>query len=241
MQHVKQFFTKKNLLFIATFAILGFLALQIPVTQLVGSKVKFTFYDAFAPIAGSFIGGVPGVIAVFLTQLFNFLAHGANIEDAGTFVRFFPALFAVLYFAKKNWLNMLIPALAIVAFIANPVGREVWYFSLFWLIPIIAYFFRDRFLFARALGATFTAHAVGGALWIWMFALPAAAWNALIPVVMAERFLFTLGICGSFILVNNFLYILEEKNLLKIGFYINQKYLAPIMRKKQDAVKTSSL
>ena len=240
MKYLHQFITKKNLLFIAIFAIVGFIALQIPVAQLEGSRVKFTIYDAFAPIAGSFIGSIPGVIAVFLMQFFNFLIHGAEIVDTGTIIRFFPMLFAVLYFAKKRAANLVIPALAIVAFIAHPIGREVWYFSLFWLIPIIAHFFRDRFLIARALGATFTAHAVGGALWIWVFALPAPVWNSLISVVIAERMLFALGICGSFILVNNLLGFLEKKHLLNLGFYIDQKYLAPILRNEHNTATTSS-
>ena len=231
MKYFHQFITKKNVLFITIFVILGFIALQIPVAQLAGSKVKFTIYDAFAPVAGSFIGSIPGAIAVFLMQFFNFLVHGAQIEDAGTVIRFFPLLFAVLYFAKKGKVNIIIPVLAIAAFIAHPIGRTVWYFSIFWLIPIAAHFFRDRFLLVRALGATFTAHAVGGALWIWVFALPASAWDSLIPVVITERLLFALGISGSFILVNNLLGFLEKKHLLNIGFYIDQKYLAPILRR----------
>ena len=240
MKYFHQLITKKNLLFVAIFAILGFIALQIPVAQLAGSKVKFTIYDAFAPVAGSFIGSIPGVIAVFFMQFFNFLVRGAQIQDAGTIIRFFPMLFAVLYFSKKGKINLIVPALAIVAFIAHPIGRTVWYFPIFWLIPIAAHFFRDQFLFARALGATFTAHAVGGALWIWFFALPAPVWNSLIPVVIAERLLFALGICGSFILVNNLLGLLEKRRLLYLGFYIDQKYLAPVLRNKQNEPATSS-
>lgn len=241
MKYFQQLITKKNLLFVAIFAVFGFIALQIPVTQIMGSKVKFTVYDAFAPVAGSFIGSLPGVIAVFLMQFFNFLVQGARIEDAGTIIRFFPMLFAALYFAKKGRLNLIIPALAIAAFIAHPIGRTVWYFSLFWLIPMVAYFLRDRFLFARALGATFTAHAVGGALWIWVFSLPAPVWNSLIPVVIAERLLFALGISGSFILVNNLLGLLEKKNILKLGFYLDSKYLMPVLRREWRASATSSM
>lgn len=163
-------------------------------------------------------------------QLLNFLIHGAQITDVGTIIRFFPMLFAVLYFAKKKKINLIIPIIAIGAFLAHPIGREVWYFTLFWTIPIISHFLRDRFLFARALGATFTAHAVGGALWIWAFALPASVWNGLIPVVAAERLLFALGICGSFVVVNNLLGLLEKKRLLRLGFFIDQKYLIPTLR-----------
>lgn len=230
MHYLKQFITKKNLLFIAIFALVGFIALQIPVAQLEGSKAKFTVYDAFAPVAGSFIGSIPGVTAVFLMQLSNFFVHGAQIADIGTIIRFFPMLFAVLYFAKKGKINAIVPIIAIAVFIAHPIGREVWYFTLFWAIPIISHFLRDRFLLARALGATFTAHAVGGATWIWAFALPASVWNGLIPVVAMERLLFALGICGSFVVVNNLLGFLEKKRLLQLGFFVDQKYLIPTLR-----------
>src|SRR3989344_5067901 len=230
MSNIKQYFTKKKVLFIIIFTVLGFIALQIPITQLEGSKAKFMVYDAFAPVAGAFIGTLPGVVAVFLMQFVNFVVHGAVVEDAGTIIRFFPMLFAVLYFARKGKFNLVIPVVAIAAFITHPIGREVWYFSLFWTIPIATYFFRDRFLVARALGATFTAHAVGGALWIWTFSLPAPIWNSLIPIVVAERLLFAFGIAGSFVLVNNLLGFLAKKRVLNLGFYIDPKYLIKALR-----------
>jgi hypothetical protein len=182
-------------------------------------------YDAFAPVAGAFIGTLPGVLAVFFMQFINFLVHGAVIEDIGTIIRFLPMLFAVLYFARKSKFNLIIPIIAILAFIVHPIGRTVWYFALFWTIPIIAYFFRDRFLLARSLGATFTAHAVGGALWIWVFALPAPVWISLIPIVILERALFAIGISVSFVLVNNLLAFLKKKQILNLGFNIEGKYL----------------
>src|SRR3989338_7052394 len=230
MSNIKQYFTKRNVLFVVIFAVLGFIALQIPIAQLEGSQAKLMVYDAFAPVAGAFIGALPGVLAVFFMQFINFLVHGAVIEDAGTIIRFLPMLFAALYFARKSKFNIILPVLAIIAFVSHPVGRSVWYFALFWTIPVIVYFFRDRFLLARALGATFTAHAVGGALWIWVFALPAPVLDSLIPIVIAERLLFALGISGSFILVNNLLGFWEKKYILNLGFTINQGYLLGALR-----------
>ncbi len=227
---MKTFFTKQNLWFIAIFTVLGFLALQVPVTQLVGSKAKFTLFDAFGPIAGSFIGTVPGVVAVFLMQLFNFLVHGANVLDVGTIIRFFPSLFAVAYFSRKSKLGVIVPLLAIVAFIANPIGRSVWYFSLFWLIPIVCHFFRDRFIVARALGATFTAHAVGGSLWIWAFALPKAVWVSLIPIVAMERALFTVGIMVAYVVVTNALGYFMKQKIVRLPFHLEPKYILPALR-----------
>ena len=227
MQNIQKHLTRKNLYFVVIFTVVGFVALQIPVAQLAGSGAKFTIFDAFAPMTGAFIGSIPAVIAVLLMHSFNFFAHGAHIQDVGTIIRFFPMLFAVLYFARKGKLNILVPLIAIVVFLMHPIGREVWYFSLFWTIPIFAYFLRDRFLFARALGATFSAHAVGGAAWIWAFALPASVWNSLIPVVFAERLLFALGIMASYVLLNNLLYALEQKRILNLGFSVDHKYLLP--------------
>src|SRR3989344_96898 len=149
MSNVKQYFTKRNVLFVVIFAVLGFIALQIPIAQFEGSKAKFMVYDAFAPVAGAFIGVLPGVLAVFFMQFINFLVHGAVIEDAGTIIRFLPMLFVVLYFAKKGKFNLVIPIIAILAFIAHPIGRTVWYFS---LIPVVVL---ERALFAIGISVSF--------------------------------------------------------------------------------------
>lgn len=222
---MRHYFTKKNLLFLAIFTILGLIALQIPFTQLVGSKVSFTLFDFFGPIATGFIGTGPGIVAVLLMQLVNFLIHGAQVVDAGTVIRFFPMLAAAWYFGAKSKFNLILPLLAIIAFIAHPIGRTVWYFSLFWTIPVICYWLRDRFLLARSLGTTFSAHAVGGALWIYAFNLPAAVWLGLIPVVAVERGLFALGIAGMYVVMSNVLNWLMVKRVIKIGLPLERKYL----------------
>jgi hypothetical protein len=207
---------KKKIVFVVIFAVLGFLALQVPLVQVVGSKAKFTLFDSFAPIAGAFLGSIPGMIAVLLMQLGNFFVHGAEVVDAGTIIRFFPALFAAMYFARKTKFNLAIPLLAILAFNIHPIGRSVWYYSLFWLIPVACYFWQEKFLLARSLGATFTAHAVGGAAWIWAFSLPKAVWISLIPVVAVERIIFALGMAVTYVLVNNILAVLEQKNIVSL-------------------------
>lgn len=222
---MKTYLTKRNILFITIFAALGLLALQVPFTQLVGSKVKFTLFDFFGPIATGFIGTVPGVIAVFLMQFVNFLIHGAEVVDTGTIIRFFPMLFAAWYFGHKSKFNWIVPLVAIIAFVAHPIGRTVPYFAAFWLIPMAMYFLRERFLLARALGATFSAHAVGGALWIWVFALPKAVWVGLIPVVAVERALFAVGIAVMYVVLNNVLAFLVKKRVVRWEFLVNQKYV----------------
>src|SRR3989338_9662379 len=149
--------------FIILFSLLGFLAMQIPFSQLVGAEnIRFSLFDFYGPIAGAFIGSLWGVATVVIMQLINWAVNGFAM-DAGTMIRLFPMLFAVLYFARKSKLALLVPVAAMIAFWSHPEGRLAWYYALYWLIPIAMHFFRDRFLFARALGATFTAHSVGGA------------------------------------------------------------------------------
>lgn len=188
-------FTSKiqKTLFTLLVCALGFIALQIPFTKLLGANVKFTMFDFYAPIVGIFLGSPIGLAAVVVTQLVNWAFHGFAL-DAGTIIRFFPILAATLYFSKKSLWQVILPVVCMIAFLAHPEGRAAWMFSLYWLIPIAMYFAHEKAVLAKALGATFTAHAVGGALWIWTFNMKAAIWMSLIPIVWKERGLMALGI-----------------------------------------------
>jgi len=221
-----------KLIFFTGFTLLGILALQVSLTQLVGSSVKFTLFDAFAPIAGAFLGTSAGALAVLIMQGFHFVTNGMNFSDPGALIRILPIVFAALYFSKKMSLNVFIPALAIIAFIANPIGREVWYFSLFWTIPIACYFLQERWLLARALGATFMAHSVGGALWVWFVPLPAAVWAGLIPIVIMERLLFAGGIMVTYLAVNNAFAFLNEKLKFSHKFPVQERNVLGRFQKK---------
>ena len=161
----------------------------------------------------------------------NLVTHGfSGINTASPLtlaatLRFLPFIVGVYFFAKKEGKLLVIPALAIIAFNLHPVGRSVWFYSLFWVIPFLVWPFRERFLLARALGTTMTAHAVGGAVWIWAFPTTALFWTALIPIVILERSIFTLGISSSYILMNNVLAFLSSKKLLPRGILVSKKYL----------------
>lgn len=230
----KNYGSAPKIFFLMLFFVAGLIALQIPVAHVAGSKATFTVYDSFAPIAGAFLGSIPGAITVLMMQVANFFLHGAVVQDIGTIIRFFPMIFGVLYFARKTRADLIIPFIAIVAFLAHPIGRQVWYFSLFWIIPIAAHFFRDRFLFIRALGATFSAHAVGGALWIWAFALPVSVWNSLIPIVAIERILFAVGISFSFVAAANVLSLIASRTPFRVGVWIDERYLLPFLRRRYE-------
>ncbi len=215
---------KNQLSFAFFFTILGLIALQIPFTTVLGSGTKFTLFDFLAPTAGAFLGTIPGIISVLLMQLINIALHGFNNVGFASLIRLFPVLFGVFYFSKKRSTDLFIPLLAIIAFNLHPIGRSAWQYSLFWLIPIAAHFWRKN-LFIRSLGATFTAHAVGGALWVWAFGLSKTMWLSLIPQTAMERTLMAAGISISFVVLTNVLKLLAKNKLLPFIPHLEKQYL----------------
>jgi hypothetical protein len=210
------------------FVALGFVALQLPINNLAGSGARFTLFDLFAPTSAAFLGTPLGLLAVLLMQIVNLAFHGFANMDKGVIIRLFPILFGALFFSRvvkknSNWL-LLIPLLSIVSFNLNPVGRSVWYFSMYWTIPFLVYPFVKKSLVARSLSSTFVAHSVGGAIWIWAFHLPAVVWQGLVPVVAFERGIMTLGICASYILLNNVVAIASRRSRL-LSLCLDKKYL----------------
>ena len=150
------------------------------------------------------MGSALGAIAVFVTQGLDLIALGKEATLLNI-ARVFTLVFAAWYFGtsvKQKWVAI-VPALAIVLFVLHPVGMQVWYFAvMFWSIPILAKFVFADNVFAKSLGATLTAHAVGGVLWIYSLPTTPEFWNGLIPIVVYERLLFAVGISVSFLALN---------------------------------------
>lgn len=202
---------KNQILLTAVLTVLGIFALQIPFTRLLGANVKFTLFDFLAPTFGAFLTTVPGIFSVLLIQLVNILIHGISNVGVASIIRLFPILFGVFYFSQKRSANVVIPVIAIVAFNLHPIGRSAWQYSLMWLIPIAAHFFRKN-LYIRSLGSTFTAHAVGGALWVWAFGLTREMWLALLPQSLMERAVMAGGITASYLIISKVIALLKAYN-----------------------------
>lgn len=203
------------------FITLVYFSNKINFSALVGAESQFfTLYQFFGPVAGGILGSLSGAVTVLLAQLIDFIVVGKEFSIINM-IRLAPMIFAAVYFAihskntpKSKFIQIIVPAICIIAFILHPVGRQAWFFSLYWLIPIIGALIPQRWrgaLLWRSYGATFTAHAVGGALWVYTIPMTAQQWVALIPIVAFERFLFGAGIAGSYVAVNSLLDILAEK------------------------------
>ena len=203
---MSKIFSKKGIIFLLLFAALVFIGKKINFSPLVGAENQFfTLFQFFGPVAGGFLGPVIGALSVLIAQSANFLFTGTEVNLINL-IRLTPMIFAAYYFgSKKRNLSIVVPLIAIALFVLHPIGRQVWFFSLYWTIPIIIKFLPKKYSNSvplRSLGATFTAHSVGGAAWIYTVPMTAGQWIALIPVVAYERLLFAAGIAGSYVVLN---------------------------------------
>ena len=81
----------------------------------------------------------------------------------------------------------------------------------------------------NSLGATFTAHAVGTIIFLYMFGLTPAIWMALIPVVFTERGVFTIGIWASCLALNTVLdFLTNFKAVHFLKPLVNKNYLISV-------------
>lgn len=227
-----EFLTTKKMIFLALFFVLVLVGNRINFSPVIGAENQFfTLFQFFGPIAGSFLGPLFGIISVFSAQLTDFLIVG---KEAGwlNLLRLLPMLFAAYYFgSKKKIASIIIPLVCIALFVLHPVGRQAWFFSLYWLIPVFAKILPKNIpgsLLFCSYGATFTAHAIGGVIWLYTVPMAAEQWVALIPIVAYERFLFGLGIAGSYLVINNVLNACLQKWKEQIPakvLFLDRKYL----------------
>jgi len=87
-----------------------------------------------------------------------------------------------------------------IAFWLHPIGSQVWYFALLWLIPaaicVIPKVKNNPFF--DGVGAAFVDHAAGSVLYLYALNIPAAAWQAAFLQAVFERITFGAGIALSY-------------------------------------------
>lgn len=212
---LKKLITKKGLLFLFIFSILVFVGDRINFSKVIGVENQyFTLFQFFGPVAGAFLGPVVGILAVLIAEIGSFILLGKAFTLINV-LRLLPMLFAAWYFGtKKDKLSLLIPAAAIILFVTHPIGKQAWLYSMFWTIPLIIKLLPKKYggrAFLKSLGSTFTAHAIGSIVWLYLIPMTPEAWIALIPVVIYERLMFAGGITISFIALNTLLDKLDVK------------------------------
>lgn len=204
---MKKFYNLNTVLLLVGFVLLVAVADNIKVFKLwetgaASANQYFTLVQTFAPTMGAFFGPVLGAGVVLVAELFSFVFNAKEVSLINI-LRLSPMLFAAAYFAlytKKAKLGVLAPLVCIALFLMHPVGAAAWPFALFWLVPVAALAFPQNLLL-RSYGATFSAHAIGSALWLYTIPTDAAYWIGLMPIVLVERTVFAAGISASYYLV----------------------------------------
>ncbi|MFH0835150.1 MAG: hypothetical protein V1881_02310 [Candidatus Micrarchaeota archaeon] len=217
---------KRSVLFLAIFAVLGLAAYQVGFSTILGvPSQSFTFFQFVGPVGGQILSPVLGVMSVALVEAGNFLLSGKPL-DFTALIRLFPMMFAAFYFGTKRKEIVAVPILAMLLFWMHPEGAQAWYYALYWLIPVAAFmFFKDN-LFAKSLGATFTAHCVGSVAFLYAFNIPAATWTMLIPIVAWERLSFALGIAASCVAISTALDYVTQKTKYRAPLDLRHSLLA---------------
>ncbi len=227
---MKNIVSRRGIVFVFLFVALTLVGMEINFSPIIGMDNQFfTLFQFFGPIAGGFLG-LFGIVVVLFAELINFVLVGKEITVINLF-RLTPMLFSFFYFRRNaktkfsDKLSIIIPVLAMLAFWSTPAGLEAWYYALFWTIPIIVKFLPDM-LFLRSLGATFTAHAVGGSLTALIVpTMTAEVWTMLIPITAIERGLFALGITASFVLFTNILSVVDKVWDINKVINIDRRYV----------------
>lgn len=164
-----------------------------------------TFFSAtncIVPLAGAFCG-MFGSTVLFACAFLMRMIFAGGLLPVFSLVHMVPGLCAGYYWASRSAaIRLFIPFLCMVLFILHPVGGAAWYYALYWLIPMLIYLYRTDHLFLTALGSTFTAHAVGSVIWLYMVPMSVANWHMLIPVVLIERLLMAGGMVLMHMLIS---------------------------------------
>jgi len=215
----------KGFAFLLLFTIIALVASSINFSTVLGApNQSFTFFQFLGPIAGGFLGAGAGILSVLLAQVISFIWLGKTV-DLINILRLAPMLFAALYFAKYSkgkLVQATVPLVCMALFMLHPIGAQAWFYSLYWLIPAIVLVLPEH-LFLRSLGSTFTAHAIGGIIWLYFIPTTPAFWMALIPIVAFERLMFASGISVSYIAFNTVLARVEA--VAKSGFvFVDRRY-----------------
>lgn len=170
----------------------------IKVSFLLGSQmIWFSGVNSVLPLAGAF-GGVLGAGLVFLMRQILHLVFFKTVS-LSFLAMCIPGFCASLYWATNHYvIRLLLPIACMGLFIAHPVGSQAFFYSLYWLIPVVLYFVPRKSLFLHALGSTFVAHAVGSVIWCYTVPMTVGMWTALMPIVILERVLFAFGMVVAY-------------------------------------------
>lgn len=194
----------QKIFIIGLFILLEFILLNFDVIKIVGvDNAAFPAAAAFAPAVAGIIGPIAFWIIVLTNTTFA-LVSGNLFGKAFLVILVYmgiPLAFASLYFGGKSRRIILVPLICMLLFWLHPIGFQVWYFAMLWLIPIVIRFIpeiRGISPVLNGIGTAFVDHAVGSILYLYAIDIPAIAWQSVFLQAIFERITFGLGIAISY-------------------------------------------
>ena len=210
--------------FFAFFFMMGIIVFsKIKLHHIFGTNAKFSLLTMFGPCVEAFIGTGLSLVVILGARFLQIIIGISGAPNVFSYIIYLPIFFASHWFGnlvkgmgKENKRSIkylaVIPLGCMMLFILHPIGREVWYFSLFWLIPIIilmvSNYLEEKLMereiilvYLYALAATFVDHCVGSVLFLYFLRIPAVYWRIAIPYVPLERAVYALGIAFFYLFI----------------------------------------
>jgi len=188
-------------------SILFLVLTKIKFGPILGTQMKFSLSVFFGPTLAKIFGVGYGTGTIILTHIIGLLIGSYKIKAVKDFFTFFPIIFAGFYFSrifKGEKKLIFIPLVCILLFIINPIGKTVWFYSGFWLIPIFVSLFKNKLdkifklpifqIYGYSLGTAFIDHAIGSIIYLYLLKIPSHFWIEAIPMTIIERLMIAAGI-----------------------------------------------
>ena len=201
-----------KIFFSIMFASLFIILTKVKITSIIGTESKFSMSVIFGPVISKFLGIGFGSSAIVFAHALGVLIGLYKIKSLMSYFIFAPIIFAGIYFAKifKSEKKLLwFPIASIALFILHPIGREVWFYSLFWTIPLVIVFGNNMIekmvknyvarVYIYSLGSAFVDHAIGSILFLYFMNIPKEAWMTAIPFTILERLIIAAGITLTYL------------------------------------------
>jgi len=225
-----------KVLFSVLFAAFFMVLTKIKFWPIFGTESSFSFGAIFGPVIPKFLNVYWGASVIMLTRVVGFVTGYYKMPDISNLAKFLnswliflPIIAAGTYFTKMfkgDKRLIIIPAFSILLFLLHPIGREVWYCSLFWTIPLLIALLKPRIdsvlknhlaqVYVYSLGSSFTDHAIGSITYLYLFNIPAEAWIQAIPFTPVERAVFAAGITFFYFAIRVSLMIMQRVSALAV-------------------------
>ena len=222
-----------KVLFTIFSSLLFLLLTRIKFGPILGTEMKFSLVAFFGPTLAKILGIKFGTSIIILTHLIGLALGVYQIKAVKDLFTFFPIIFGGFYFSKifrGEKKLLIIPSVCILLFVFHPIGRTVWFYSGFWLIPIIITLLKAKIdkilkipalqIYGYSLGTAFVDHAVGSTIYLYLLKIPSHFWIEAIPLTILERLLIAGGISFCY-----FFELVLIRALGKIPFLVKLKTL----------------